>query len=110
MSIELTKNAVNHVQKFIQKDLQAGYLRLAVKPTGCSGFMYEVTMTEEKTENDTIFDSQGILLVVDNQSLKYLDGSKIDFSQEGLNKGFRFDNPNVAATCGCGESFTVEAE
>tara|TARA_Y100001936_G_scaffold251102_1_gene305858 strand:+ start:3737 stop:4069 length:333 start_codon:yes stop_codon:yes gene_type:complete len=110
MAIELTQNAVNHVQKFIQKDTESEYLRLAVKPTGCSGFMYEVTTTGEKIANDCVFNSGGITIVVDEQSLKYLTGSKIDFTEEGLNKGFKFNNPNVAATCGCGESFTIEAD
>ena len=110
MSIELTENAVNHDRKFIKKENGAEYLRLAVKPTGCSGFMYEVTTTGEKIANDCRFDSGGITILVDDQSLKYLTGSKIDFTEEGLNKGFKFDNPNVAATCGCGESFTIEAE
>ena len=110
MAIELTQNAVNHVQKFIQKDHESEYLRLAVKPTGCSGFMYEVTTTGEKIDNDRVFNSGGVTIVVDEQSLKYLAGSKIDFTEEGLNKGFKFNNPNVAATCGCGESFTIETD
>ncbi len=110
MSIELTQKAVSHVQKFIQKDPESKYLRLAVKPTGCSGFMYEVTTTGEKIANDSVFNSGGITIVVDDLSLKYLIGSKIDFTEDGLSKGFKFNNPNVAATCGCGESFTIEAE
>lgn len=110
MSIELTQKAVDHVQKFIRKDPESEYLRLAVKPTGCSGFMYEVTTTSKKTSNDSVFNSGGIAVVVDNQSFKYLTGSKVDFTEDGLNKGFKFNNPNVAATCGCGESFTIEAE
>ena len=71
MAIELTQNAVNHVQKFIQKDPESEYLRLAVKPTGCSGFMYEVTTTGEKIANDCVFNSGGITIIVDEQSLKY---------------------------------------
>ena len=109
MSIELTENAVRHIRNFIQEDGNSEYLRLAVKPTGCSGFMYEVSMVERKTNHDCVFESGGIIIVVDDNSLKYLDGSKIDFTKDGLNKGFRFENPNVAATCGCGESFTIEA-
>ena len=110
MSIQLTENAVSNIRNFIQKDSNSEYLRLAVKPTGCSGFMYEVTTTKEKRNHDSVFESGGISIVIDDQSLKYLNGSRIDFSQEGLNKGFRFENPNVTATCGCGESFTIDSQ
>ena len=110
MSIQLTESAINHIRNFIQKDSSSEYLRLAVKPTGCSGFMYEVTTTQEKKSHDSVFESGGIFIVIDDQSLKYLSGSRVDFTQDGLNKGFSFDNPNVTATCGCGESFTIESE
>ena len=108
MSIELTEDAANHVKNHMEKDDTSDYLRLAVKPTGCSGFMYEVTMATETQSHDSMFISKGINVVVDSESLKYLDGSKVDFARDGLNKGFRFNNPNVGATCGCGESFTLE--
>ena len=82
-------------------------LILAVKPTGCSGYMYVVEMTKQVQDQDQVFESHGVPVVVDAQSLKYLEGTEVDFTREGLNEGFRFANPNVAATCGCGESFTV---
>ena len=82
-------------------------LRLAVKPTGCSGYMYVVGLAEQIGDHDCVFESHGVSVVVDDDSLRYLDGTSVDYSREGLNEGFRFDNPNVAASCGCGESFSL---
>jgi iron-sulfur cluster assembly protein len=69
--------------------------------------MYTVEIAEEENEHDEIFESRGISLLVDSESFKYLKGTEIDFTKEGLNEGFRFNNPNVSATCGCGESFSI---
>ena len=69
--------------------------------------MYVVEMAEDVQAHDQIFESRGVQIVVDDESLKYLSGTEIDFAKEGLNEGFKFDNPNVAATCGCGESFSL---
>ena len=80
---------------------------MGIKTTGCSGFAYVVDITNEIAENDRIFESNGVKVVVDRDSLSYLDGTTIDFSREGLNEGFSYDNPNVKSLCGCGESFGV---
>ena len=69
--------------------------------------MYVVETAESITALDTVFESHGIQLVIDSESLKYLDGTKVDFSREGLNEGFKFKHPNVKETCGCGESFSL---
>ncbi len=106
MPVTLTERAASRVRDFMSREEAAG-LRLAVKPTGCSGYMYVVEMTKQVQEQDQVFESHGVPVVVDAQSLKYLEGTEVDFTREGLNEGFRFANPNVAATCGCGESFTV---
>ncbi len=106
MAITLTERAANRVRDFMSREQAAG-LRLAVKPTGCSGYMYVVEMTQAVLEQDQVFESHGVPVVVDAQSLKYLDGTEVDFAREGLNEGFRFANPNVGATCGCGESFSI---
>lgn len=107
MSITLTERAAAHVRAFMARESNRNGLRLAVKPTGCSGYMYVVELAEQVQEHDRIFESHGVPIVVDGQSLGYLDGTEVDYAREGLNEGFRFDNPNVAATCGCGESFTL---
>jgi len=107
MAITLTERAARHVQGFLAREAGADALRLAVKPTGCSGYAYVVEPVSGSGERDQVFDCHGVRVVVDDQSLRYLDGTEVDFTREGLNSGFRFNNPNVAATCGCGESFSV---
>lgn len=82
-------------------------LRLGVKQTGCSGFAYVVNYAESIENNDVVFDNQGVKVIVDRQSLGYIDGTEVDFVKEGLNEAFRFRNPNTKGECGCGESFTV---
>lgn len=106
MAITLTERAAQRVREFLSREPAAG-LRLAVKPTGCSGYMYVVEMAKDVLAQDQVFESHGVAVVVDALSIKYLDGTEVDFSREGLNEGFRFANPNVAATCGCGESFSL---
>jgi iron-sulfur cluster assembly protein len=82
-------------------------VRVGIKTTGCSGFMYVVELSDNFNSQDEVFDSYGIKIGIDSESLKYLKGTEIDFTKEGLNEGFRFNNPNAAATCGCGESFSI---
>ena len=94
------------MQRFLTNNEGNG-LRVGVKPTGCSGYMYVVQPVKEVNDHDQVFVSQGVQIVVDDASLKYLDGTEVDFTREGLNEGFKFVNPNVKATCGCGESFTL---
>jgi iron-sulfur cluster assembly protein len=82
-------------------------LRLGVKQTGCSGFAYVVSYADEVGDRDTVFDDAGVKVVVDAESLRYVDGTEIDFVRQGLNEAFKFRNPNVKGECGCGESFNV---
>lgn len=107
MAITLTERAAQHVQAFMARESNSQGLRLAVKPTGCSGYMYVVELAEQVLAHDQVFESRGIPIVVDAQSLRYLQGTEVDYAREGLNQGFRFENPNVSATCGCGESFSL---
>lgn len=83
-------------------------LRLAVERTGCSGWAYVVSLANEIDADDHQFEDQGVRVVVDPESLPYLDGSRIDFITDGLNRTFKFDNPNATEECGCGESFTIQ--
>ena len=82
-------------------------LRLAVKKTGCSGFAYVVNYADEIGSNDLVYEDQGVKVIIDRESLGFLEGTEIDFVKQGLNEAFRFRNPNVKGECGCGESFTV---
>lgn len=107
MAVTLTARAAQHVQKFIGGQSGARGLRVAVKPTGCSGYMYVVQPAENITAQDRVFECHGVQVIVDEDSLPYLDGTEVDFKREGLNEGFKFENPQVKATCGCGESFSL---
>ncbi len=107
MSVTLTERAAAHINNYLQHEPTAKGLRLGVRTTGCSGYMYVVETAENISELDTVFESRGVQLVIDSESLKYLEGTNVDFSREGLNEGFRFENPNVKETCGCGESFSL---
>ena len=107
MAITLTERAAEHVKNFIIEDGSSASLRLAVRPTGCSGYMYVVELAENVLDHDQVCESHGVQIVVDTESLKHLKGTNVDYTREGLNEGFRFENPNVSATCGCGESFSL---
>ena len=106
--ITLTERAAMHVKSFLEKQDNNLGLRVAVKPTGCSGNQYVIETAQQVHEHDQCFESYGVKLIVDEQSMKYLAGTELDFVKEGLNSSFRFNNPNVTDTCGCGESFTVD--
>ena len=106
MSIQLTDTAAQRVKQFLEKDSGVA-LRLGVRKTGCSGWAYEVSIASELNNDDQVFEDKGIKIVVDNESLPYLQGSSIDFTQSGLNRTFQFNNPNATDECGCGESFTI---
>lgn len=107
MAITLTKQAAEHVGKFLTKRGKGLGLRLGVRTSGCSGMAYKLEYADESHEDDTLFESHGITVIVDAKSLPYLDGTELDYTKEGLNEGFKFNNPNVKGQCGCGESFAV---
>jgi len=106
MAISLTPAATKRVRSFLDRDGGMA-LRLGVRKTGCSGWAYVVELANEIDVDDVVFEQDDVKVVVDHDSLAFLDGSTIDFVSEGLVSTFRFDNPNVTDECGCGESFTV---
>ncbi|MBK8336826.1 MAG: iron-sulfur cluster assembly protein IscA [Sterolibacteriaceae bacterium] len=107
MSITLTDMAANHVRKYIDRRGKGVGLRLAVKTSGCSGLAYALEFADEATPDDFSFESKGVIVFVDPKSLAFLDGTELDYVREGLNEGFKFNNPNVKDQCGCGESFQI---
>jgi iron-sulfur cluster assembly protein len=108
MNIQLTENAARHIKKMLATQEQAIGLRLGTKKSGCTGFAYVVDYADAVGENDQVLESHGIKLVVDQESLPMLDGLELNFTSDNLlNQGFEFNNPNVKDTCGCGESFNV---
>ena len=82
-------------------------LRLGVRTSGCSGMAYVLEFVDEANDDDIVFEDKGIKVIIDGKSTVYLDGTELDFVKEGLNEGFKFNNPNVSSECGCGESFNV---
>jgi iron-sulfur cluster assembly protein len=107
MSVTLSEAAASHVSKFIAKRGKGVGVRLGVKTTGCSGMAYKLEYADEEAPDDLVFESHGLKVLVDPKSLPYIDGTELDFVREGLNEGFKFNNPNVKNECGCGESFNV---
>lgn len=107
MAITLTENAAKHVKNFIAKRGKGVGLRIGVRTSGCSGMAYKLEFADELGSDDLQFASNGVTLLVDPKSIPYIDGMELDYTREGLNEGFKFNNPNVKNQCGCGESFGV---
>jgi iron-sulfur cluster assembly protein len=107
MAISLTEAAANHVRRSLENRGKGQGVRLGVKTTGCSGLGYVLEYVDELKGSDCVFESHGLKVVVDEDSLDFLDGTELDFVREGINEGFKFNNPNVRGECGCGESFSV---
>jgi iron-sulfur cluster assembly protein len=107
MGITLSDSAAERVQRFLTNRGKGLGLRLGVKTSGCSGMAYVLEFVDEVTTEDEIFEDKGVKVIIDPKSLAYLNGTELDFVKEGLNEGFKFNNPNVKDACGCGESFTV---
>ena len=107
MAITLTEKAAKHITRYIERRGKGVGLRLGVRTTGCSGLAYQLENVDEILPEDTMFESLGVKVYVDPKSLAYLDGTELDYVREGLNEGFKFQNPNVKDECGCGESFRI---
>jgi len=108
MGIKLTAAALERVKRYLTEQPGTVGLRFGVRRTGCSGWGYEVDMARSQAGNDRVFEQDGVRVLVDETALPLVDGTEIDFVKSGLNHQFVFRNPNAAAECGCGESFTTE--
>lgn len=107
MSVTLTEAAANRVRTFLENRGKGIGLRLGVKTSGCSGLAYVLEFVDVLNEDDQVFEQFGVKIIVDEKSLVYLAGTELDYVKEGLNEGFKYNNPNVKNECGCGESFNV---
>ncbi len=107
MAITLTESAADRVREFMRKE-QASGLRLDLRKSGCSGWAYEVELVDQPLPEDVEFDQNGVKVFVNREVLDKIDGTEIDFVQEGFNRVFKFNNPNVTASCGCGESISFD--
>ena len=108
MAIELTASAAARIAEQLATRGSGVGLRVSVKATGCSGYGYVMDYADDVNAEELVFEGHGAKLVIDPESLALLDGSTLDFVREGLNRMFRFNNPNATGACGCGESFTVD--
>ena len=105
--ITLTESAARHVQSYLARRGKGVGLRVGVRTSGCSGMAYKLEFADAVNSEDMQFESHGVKVLVDPKSLPYLQGTELDYTREGLNEGFRFNNPNEKDRCGCGESFNV---
>ena len=107
MAITVTAAAADRVNRFLAGRGKGLGVRLGVRTSGCSGMAYVLEFADDIDKDDVVFEDRGIKVIIAPKSLVYLDGTELDYAKEGLNEGFKFNNPNVKGQCGCGESFSV---
>ncbi len=105
--LNITTAAADQIRRVLDERGQGLGLRVSVKPSGCSGYSYVLDFADEAASDDACFEEHGVRVFVAPDALEMLDGSEVDYVNEGLNRYFRFNNPNVKDQCGCGESFSV---
>ncbi|WP_251977381.1 HesB/IscA family protein [Salinicola avicenniae] len=106
-NITISEAAATQIRHVLEERGKGLGLRVAVKPSGCSGYSYVLDIADEVRAEDVAFEARGVKVLVDREALDVLDGTEVDYVNEGLNRFFRFNNPNVTDECGCGESFNV---
>jgi len=107
MAVVLTESAAKQIQKQLDSRGEGLGLKLGVKKSGCSGFAYTIEYADALNEGDKVYETFGVNVVVSSDNADTLDGLVLDYAKEGINEAFKFNNPNVKGTCGCGESFSV---
>jgi iron-sulfur cluster assembly protein len=110
--ITITDKGAEKVHEFLgaqQAEESLAGLRVGVRGGGCSGFQYQLAFDEQR-DSDVVFESHGLKLLVDSAALQYVEGSTIDYEESLQGAGFKVENPNVVAACGCGSSFQVAEE
>ena len=107
LPVTVTASAARYLSQQLAKHPGAVAVRLGVEPAGCSGFGYRVDHAAQRGEDDELYETQGVKVLIDSKSLPFVQGTRIDLVKEGLARRLRFDNPNVRQSCGCGESFGV---
>ena len=107
MAISLTEAAAQRVSTYLEKRGAGVGLRVGVKATGCSGYSYVINYADSVDGDDIVFEDRGVKIVVDEEALKLIDGTEVDFVKNGLNEAFSFKNPNKSGDCCCCESFNI---
>lgn len=105
--ITITEAAAKKVQQMLSKRGKGVGIRLGTKTTGCSGLAYVLEFVDQEHSDDILIDCVSCKLFIDPKSSAYLQGMEVDYAREGLNEGFKFNNPNERDRCGCGESFRI---
>ncbi len=109
--ITITEAAALAVSELLTKRNLEGYaLRVFVAGGGCSGFQYGMALEGNIRDTDLVYNQHGVQVVVDEISIDYLNGSTIDFVDEIMGSGFKIENPNAVASCGCGNSFRTKED
>ena len=104
--IEITNNAQDHIASILEKD-SAAYFRITVLGGGCAGFQYKFDFENLKNDDDILFKTEKISLIIDTTSLDLIKGSKIDYVDELIGSSFKILNPQASSSCGCGTSFSL---
>ena len=110
--INLTSTAVEKVKAVLEQEKESmpqGGLRIYVQGGGCSGFSYGMVL-DEVSEGDQVFEREGVKVIVDPMSMKYLENAEVDYKEDLMGGGFAIKNPNATSTCGCGHSFNAGDE
>jgi iron-sulfur cluster assembly protein len=105
--IKLTETAVKRVKDMVEKRQSGVGLRIGVTKSGCSGYSYALDYAETVADDDIVVEQDGVKVVIDETSMPLLNEMELDWVTQGLNQSFKFNNPNVISSCGCGESFSV---
>lgn len=106
--LQFSDVAISHFSGLLKKEDGNKSIRIGVKKAGCSGYEYFFEYAETHTEDDTQIKHEDCTFLIDPKSFEFLKGSKVDYEEEGFNKGIKFYNPNATAVCGCGESFNID--
>src|SRR3984893_1987052 len=106
--VVLTENAARRIAMLkAQESAEDAFLRIAVSGGGCSGFQYGLSFDDQRNDDDSVFERDGIAVVIDDVSLGLLNGAEVDFVEDLMGASFQIKNPNAASSCGCGNSFSV---
>lgn len=108
--LTITDEGAKRVNNFLKERGSGVGIRVKVTTTGCSGFAYGIEFADKIVEGDSVFEDKGITIIVDPKTLLMVNGTELDYKQEGINSGFEFNNPLAGDTCGCGESFTMKKD
>lgn len=105
--VSVTERAAKRIAEIMANEPGTHALRVSVEGGGCSGFQYKFDLVSEREADDLVIERDGAVVVIDEMSVAYMEGSEIDFVDELIGAAFRINNPNATAACGCGTSFSV---